>query len=155
MYNIAELIHQKPPMRLVDEFVSFENDTVHCRTAISDTNIFFDKDLGGIPHWVAIEVMAQTAASYGKASKFSSNDCKNNEPSIAFLLSVRGYKTDVKSYKLGSVLEIFAECIILDKCTGVFSCKVVQYNQQVASLTINAYQPQNYRDVEKVISREI
>ncbi|WP_150467968.1 beta-alanine--pyruvate aminotransferase [Francisella sp. SYW-9] len=155
MYNIAELIPQKPPMRLVDEFVSLENDTVHCRTTIDKDNIFFDKELEGIPHWVAIEIMAQTAASYGKASKFSSNDCENNEPSIAFLLSVRGYKTDVKSYKLGSVLEIFAECIILDKGTGVFSCKIVQDGQQVASLAINAYQPQNYRDVEKVVSREI
>jgi predicted hotdog family 3-hydroxylacyl-ACP dehydratase len=155
MYNIAELIPQKPPMRLVDEFVGFEGDTVHCRITIDETNIFFDKELEGIPHWVAIEIMAQTAGSYGKSSKFSSNDGDNNEPSIAFLLSVRGYKTDVKSYRVGSVLDIFAECIIIDKGTGVFNCKVVQDGQQVASLTINAYQPQNYEDVEKVISREI
>ena len=47
MYNIAELIPQKPPMRLVDEFVSFESETVHCRTTIDDTNIFFDKELEG------------------------------------------------------------------------------------------------------------
>ncbi|AJI74432.1 beta-alanine--pyruvate aminotransferase [Francisella philomiragia] len=155
MHNIADLIPHEPPMRLVDEFIAFEDNTVHCRTIVTDGNIFFDKQLDGIPHWVAVEIMAQTAASYGRASKLAASDASTNEPPVAFLLSVRGYKTDVKRYKTGSVLDIFAECIILDKGTGVFSCKVLLGQQEVASLTINAYQPQSFEDVKKVISREI
>ncbi|MBK2105966.1 ApeP family dehydratase [Francisella philomiragia] len=155
MHNIGDLIPHKPPMRLVDEFIAFEDNAVHCRTIVTDGDIFFDKQLDGIPHWVAVEIMAQTAASYGRASKLASSNASTNEPPVAFLLSVRGYKTDVKRYETGSVLDIFAECIILDKGTGVFSCKVVLDQQEVASLTINAYQPQSFEDVKKVISREI
>ena len=148
-YNIDKLIPHKPPMRLVDKFISFENETVHCQANIMDTHLFLSADKSFIQHWIGIEIMAQTAATYGKVSSKDTGD----EPAIAFLLSIRNYRSDIKKYKIGSVLDVFAECLILDSGTGVFSCRIELDGEIVSSVTINAHQPQSSDDANKIIKR--
>nr|WP_255321842.1 beta-alanine--pyruvate aminotransferase [Francisella halioticida] len=136
-------------MRLVDEFISFNNEIIHCRSTIRENNLFFIEKTNSIPHWVSIEMMAQTSAVYSKVN----NPDPCIKPSIGFLLSIRKYKTSIKEYKLGNTLDIFAECIVLDKGTGVFNCKVKLNNSIVATVTMNAYQPEDINDTKKILKR--
>ena len=148
-YNINKLIPHRPPMRLIDKFISYQNETVHCQTKITENNLFLSVDKSFIPHWIGIEIMAQTAATYGKVSSQNTSD----EPEVAFLLSTRNYKSNIKKYKIGAVLDVFAECLILDSGTGVFSCRIEINGKTVSSVTINAHQPQDSDDANKIIKR--
>ena len=151
MYNLDNIIPQKPPMRFIDKIADFEKNIVHCQATITDSHMFFCHDKKSIPHWVALEIMAQTAATYGK---LKDNDI-DGQPIVAFLLSARNYTTSVSQYAQNSVLDIYAECIILDNGTGVFNCMIKINNYETASVTINAHQPKNADDAKRIITRSI
>jgi predicted hotdog family 3-hydroxylacyl-ACP dehydratase len=151
MYDINKMIPQKPPMRLVDKILGFHDETVHSQSTITPAHIFFCKESKSIPHWVAIEIMAQTAAAYGKLKTEDYGD----EASIGFLLSIRNYNTNVDSYTENSVLDIYTECIILDNGTGVFKGRVEVDGEVTATVNINAHQPQNQDDANKILTRSI
>jgi predicted hotdog family 3-hydroxylacyl-ACP dehydratase len=95
--------------------------------------------------------MAQTAAAYGKLKTEDYGD----EASIGFLLSIRNYNTNVDSYTENSVLDIYTECIILDNGTGVFKGRVEVDGEVTATVNINAHQPQNQDDANKILTRSI
>jgi predicted hotdog family 3-hydroxylacyl-ACP dehydratase len=151
MYDINNMIPQKPPMRLVDKIIGFKDETVHSQATITPTHIFFWNETKSIPHWVAIEIMAQTAAAYGKLK----TEDYDAEASIGFLLSVRNYTTNVDSYSESSILDVYTECIILDSGTGVFKCKIEVDGKTTATVNINAHQPQNKDDAKKILTRSI
>ncbi len=150
MYNLDNIIPQKPPMKVIDRVISFENEIVHAQAEITAEHLFYDATIDGIPHWVAVEIMAQTAAVYGKLNL----DDTSEEPKIAFLMSIRNYKTEVTKYDVGMVLDVYAECIMLDNGVSAFEAKIEVDGQEMASIKINAYQPQNDEQAEAVLSRK-
>ena len=153
MYNLDNLIPQKPPMRFIDKLIGFENETVHCQSLITAEHLMFDENKQSIPHWTAVEIMAQTSAVYGKLKSIA-NAIVDSEPPIAFLMSVRQYKTEIAEYKIDSLLDVYSECSMLDNGVGVFNCKIEVDNRVTASVVISAYQPQNNDEAKKVLQRK-
>ena len=150
MHNLDNIIPQKPPMRVIDRVISFEDEIVHAQAEITAKHLFYDATIGGIPHWVAVEIMAQTAAVYGKFSSDNTLD----EPKIAFLMSIRNYKTEVVKYDAGMVLDVYAECIMLDSGVSAFEAKIEIDGRETANIKINAYQPQSDKQAEAVLNRK-
>jgi predicted hotdog family 3-hydroxylacyl-ACP dehydratase len=153
MYDLDSLIPQKPPMRFIDKLIGFENETVHCQSIITPKHLLFNTDRNSIPHWTAVEIMAQTAAVYGKLQEILTGNSLDNEPKIAFLMSVRQYKTEITEYKNSSLLDVYAECSMMENGIGVFNCRIEINNKIMASVVISAYQPQNNDDAKKVLNR--
>ena len=149
MYNLDELIPQKPPMRFIDKVVNFGENISHCQTTLTADNLFYSKENNNIPHWVAVEIMAQTSAVYAKLHS-QGND---NTPAVAFLMSVRQYKTNVSDYQVGDTLDVYSECVLIDNGVGVFKCKIMRENELTAQVTISAYQPQSNEEVSQVLDK--
>ena len=142
MNKLDQLIPQRPPMRMIDEFITCENQTVHCRSKITTQHLFFCHDKKSIPHWVAVEMMAQTAAVY--ACLYAKQQAQDDDkPKIAFLMSVRQYKTAVAFYAENTIVDTYAECILIDNEVGVFDCRCEINGQWVASVKVSAYQPKD------------
>ena len=60
---LEELLPHRPPMVLIDAVESFDAEArrLVARVTIGENQLFFDGK--GVPNWVAIEYMAQTAAA--------------------------------------------------------------------------------------------
>ena len=60
---LDDLLPHRPPMVLIDAVESFDAETrrLVARVTIGENQLFFDGK--GVPNWVAIEYMAQTAAA--------------------------------------------------------------------------------------------
>ena len=153
MYDLDKLIPQKPPMRFIDKLINFENETIHCQSLITAEHLMFDENRQSIPHWIAVEIMAQTSAVYGKLQEIIAGNQSDNEPKIAFLMSVRQYKTEVIEYKVDLLLDVYAECSMMENGIGVFNCRIEINNKVTASVVISAYQPQNNDEAKKVLHR--
>lgn len=150
--NLEQLIPQRPPMRMIDEFIQCEDQTVHCRSHISAQHLFFCHDKKSVPHWVAVEMMAQTAAVYARLYAQQQAQDKG-EPKVAFLMSVRQYKTEVVYYAENTIVDTYAECILIDNQVGVFDCRCEINGQRVASVKVSAYQPEDSKGAMASLTR--
>lgn len=141
--NLDDFIPQTAPMRMIDHFLSCIDQTVHCRTNITAQHLFFCHDKKAIPHWVAVEMMAQTAAVYACLYAQQQNTDHDNTPKVAFLMSVRQYKTQVELYAENMVIDTYAECVLIDNEVGVFECRCEVGGEVVANVKVSAYQPKD------------
>lgn len=154
IYNLDELIPQKPPMRLIDKCINFDQKVVHCQVEIKNNNIFFCDVRRAVPHWVAIEMMAQTSAVCAKLSSLQEKKNRCKESQMAFLMSVRQYKTEVIEYHENQVLDIFSEAVYIEDGMGLFKANMSINGKLIATVNISAYQPQSKAELSKVLTRE-
>lgn|GEM_PF-1867760 len=117
---------QRPPMRLLDRAVEIDGHRAVAQVCITDDSLFFidgDADAGpGVPSWVALEYLGQTAALIGQASGQASGQVSSRvsdrpgspdapEPAHAapldgFLLGSRQLDLDPEPFRPGDVLTI-------------------------------------------------
>ena len=129
------IIPHQPPMRLIDEVLFADDDTVRCRLTIREDNIFYDSNIGGVYTWIGIEIMAQTVAAFAGIGK------PGQAPKIGFLLSVRKYTHQREYFALGEELIISAKKDFLHENIGVFSCDITIEHKLVASVILNIIEP--------------
>ena len=60
--SLSDLLPHRPPMLLVDKLIKVEADRSETEIVISSHSSFFVEDLG-VPAWIGIEYMGQTAAT--------------------------------------------------------------------------------------------
>ncbi len=137
--DLEKILPHNYPMILIDnvEEVNIEEDYVIAGVTIREDNLFYDKELDGVPYLVGIEFMAQTIACY---SHFKT---KSEKPKIGFLLGTRSYKCSVKKFEKGKKYLIRAQKIYCDNELVSFECLIYNDNEECAKATVNAYQPQN------------
>ena len=140
MTLLTDLIKHRPPMLLIDRFISGDSGTAsaHCEVTVTNDNLYYREELGGLPAHVGIELMAQTiAAAAGYRNRGAGEDIK-----IGFLLGSRKYRCSVDCFALGEnyaihVAEIHAESSGL----SVFECEIRHLDTPIASAKINVFQP--------------
>ncbi|MFC4891665.1 beta-alanine--pyruvate aminotransferase [Pseudofrancisella aestuarii] len=153
MYDLDILIPQKPPMRMIDKCLDFNNNIIHCQAKITSNHLFFCDKRKSIPHWIAVEIMAQTSATFAKLDALGKTSIAK-EPQVAFLMSIRQYKTEVLEYFENELLDIYSESVLIEDGVGVFKSKIEVNGKATASITISAYQPQNNIEVAKILTRD-
>ena len=121
-------------MRLIDKVLSYNETEIICATTITSDHIFYDKQIHGIHHWVAIEIMAQSSAAMAGLQNYQ----LELVPKMGFLMSVRDYQSAVEKYAVGTQLKIWAQKLFIDNNIGVFNCHINLDGQQVARTRISA-----------------
>ena len=143
MYDIEEVIKHRKPMRLVDELVSFDENSACVLVNINEESEFYQAEQHGVPSYVGIEYMAQCIAAKAGANELGSGGALK----LGFLLGTRKYKPNVAYFPSGETLQVRATRLIEDAAgLSVFDCTIVANNQVekvLAQAKINVFQPEN------------
>ncbi len=140
MDDIASLLPHRPPMVLIDGVEAFDPAAkrVVVSVKIDDSNPFFSD--GGVPSWVAIEYMAQAAATLaGLRDRLLAPDCA---PRAGMLLGTRRMDVELSRFVAGETYRASSECVFEDSDAASFQCEIRDAaDRVVASATLNAYRP--------------
>lgn len=140
MTNIAsidQLLPHDEPMILIDRALEVGQDSIHCQVDISNRNPFFNVEQGTIPAYVGIEFMAQSVAAWSGYHALQ----EGQPPPIGFLLGSRRYHTNGEAFAEGQTLDIYAEKMMEDNGMAVFTARIEQQGEAVASCQLNVYVP--------------
>ena len=141
-YDLTKLIPQRAPMIFLSdvEKFDFENQTLVARIDIQDTDLMFDKNLGGVPSCASLEFMAQSVACY-----VGLNDLQNNpnaEPAVGFVLGSRKISVSSPVYLLNHSYYVYVKSLFCDNNIASFDCQIVDENDNlIASGALNAFRP--------------
>ncbi len=133
-------------MILLDDILEVDLDNKFVKTIfkVDEKNLFFDKNLDGIPSLCGIEFMAQTIGCYAFYAK------KMNEPKIGFLLGTRLFNNLIEVFKNDETYVVKAKEAYYDNEISAFECSIYDKSEkEVASATINVYQSENDEELLK------
>ena len=140
---LETLLPHKKPMVLIDDVLdySIEEGWLRSCVTINKDSIFFDNKIKGISSIVGIEFMAQTIGCFAFLKS------GREEPKIGFLLGTRLYNNKYSVFREGEYYEILVKEFFSSEDIVSFECFI--YNEEkdeVASATINVYQPENIEE---------
>jgi predicted hotdog family 3-hydroxylacyl-ACP dehydratase len=146
-YQMSEVLPHQGRMLLLDELIDVGPEHVVCAVSIARDTMFCD-GVNGVPSWVGLEYMAQTAATYSGVEEARAGV----RPTIGLLLGSRRYRPEVPYFAIGSQLRVHAELILRDETDLVaFACRIVEGERVLAHADVKAYRP---KDVLAVIRGE-
>ncbi|MCF0214863.1 MAG: thioester dehydrase [Fibrobacteraceae bacterium] len=102
--SVETLVPHKGKMFLLNRISNFSLEKLEIETEvdITDKDLFYDEELGGVPAWVAFEYMAQSISAlsgiYGKT--------QNEKPKVGFIMSVTSFKAHRSVFSLGETVKI-------------------------------------------------
>ena len=146
--EIEKYITHRRGMRLVDEILEYSDNSLIAKATINEDNLFYREDIKGVPSWLGLEYMAQTAAAWmGKMDEL------NNRPiTLGFLLGTRDFETTTPVLEYNRDLLIKITVCLQDSNTIVFNGEIHTSEQQLASASFTAYRPDN---VDKYLRGEV
>jgi predicted hotdog family 3-hydroxylacyl-ACP dehydratase len=148
---LEELIPHRPPMVLIDAVESFDAAAKRlvARVTIGENQLFCTSD--GVPNWVAIEYMAQTAAALvGLYDKVTAPGAPARP---GLLLGTRRLDLKLDRFEMGKTYFISAENVFSDDEAASFICSIQDAaGDTVATATLSAYRPP---DIEQFIKEQV
>ncbi len=135
--EISELLPHKAPMILIDKVLAVTELSVHAQVTISESGLFFDKQINAVPGWVGIEFMAQTVAAWSGYHAQQNGE----QPPVGFLLGSRRYNSECAQFERDCVLDIYAEQLMENDGMAAFACVIKCEGNEVASSQLNAFVP--------------
>ena len=145
---LEELLPHRPPMVLIDAVESFDAATKRLvtRVTIGENQLFCMSD--GVPNWVAIEYMAQTAAALvGLYDKVTAPDAPARP---GLLLGTRRLDLKLERFETGKTSRITAENVFNDADAASFDCRIEdEAGATVATAILNAHRPPNMEQFMK------
>ncbi|MBT3887804.1 MAG: 3-hydroxylacyl-ACP dehydratase [Nitrosomonadaceae bacterium] len=135
--ELIEIIPHRPPMVLLDEITEFGVDFISTSVRIHENSLFYERG-SGVPIWVGLEYMAQTAAALiGVEGSQKGDDTK-----LGFLLGSRRYETSTSYFTLGIKIYIKVTRVFQKEELGQFQCLITdQQGQELAWAHITAFMP--------------
>jgi len=136
--EIFELIPHRPPMLLIHRIDNVEANRSSAWVYINESSSFFESEKG-VPSWIALEYMGQTAAliaGYQLREGLIG-------PHLGFLLGTRSFEATCEYFPLGAKLLVTCEeKALLGNEMATFDCKI--YNQSLdgeclAKATLSVY----------------
>ncbi len=139
----ADYLPHRPPMVLVEELVSIDEDCAHCRVRIGrDTVLAPFLNAGGqLPAWFGIEILAQTI---GVWSGWHGRRQQHAEPRPGMLLGGRGYRCKTACFPAGAVLDVRVQLLMRDEKIGSFEGTIDISGERYAGGRLNIYQPDDH-----------
>jgi predicted hotdog family 3-hydroxylacyl-ACP dehydratase len=146
-FSMFEVLPHEGRMLLLDELLDAGPEHITCGVTIRHDTMFCEGDQG-VPSWVGIEYMAQTACTYSGLDEARAG----KRPSIGLLLGSRRFKAEAPYFTVGSQLRVHAELVLRDDTDLVaFSCTIATGGHVLARADVKAYRP---KDVLAVIRGE-
>ena len=134
--DLAELLPQKGPMRLLSEVLAHDVDETLCAAQVSDAGLFHDAD-GGVPAWLALEYAAQCMAVHGALA----SRARGEPPRPALLLGTRRLRLSVARFPSESALRVRARHHRGESGLVAFDCSIEDRSDGavLASGRVNVY----------------
>ena len=136
-HELSEIIPHRPPMVLLDAISEIGVNFICTSLRIHENSLYYERD-SGVPVWVGLEYMAQTAAALiGDEGRRNGGDVK-----LGFLLGSRLYETSTSYFKLGTKIETKVTRLFQEGNLGQFQCLITdQHEKKLAWANISAYMP--------------
>lgn len=143
MFDVSLYIPHKPPMLLIDAIESCCGSSVTTAARITLESSFYDRTMDGVPAWIGLEYMAQTAAVWAGL-----DDVRNGRAiDPAFLISSRQYTAHRPVFPAGETLLIEVKVELLQQEIVTFSGRILGAEGHIlADAMFTAYRPENVRD---------
>jgi len=140
---IETLLPHSPPMVLLDRVLSYSENCLIAEVCISESSMFYDSDIGGVPAWAGIEYMAQSiAALAGIKAKRAEKPIK-----IGFLLGTRKLILEQKIFRSGGVYCVMVEQLFRDESgLASFECKIQQGESLCVWAKVNVFETDEKSD---------
>jgi len=138
--TLDEILPQTGKMRLLDEVLAFEGETIRLALVVRSDGLFNDPALGGdVPAYVGVEYMAQAVAAHMGATRLRNKESKR----AGFLVGTRLYESNVDSFQPGLRLTASATCLLLSiEGLGVYDC-VLEGAGVSARAKVNGFLPKD------------
>ncbi|MGC3979837.1 MAG: hypothetical protein QM808_01080 [Steroidobacteraceae bacterium] len=140
-FQMTQILPHEGRMLLIDELLEQHDEGIVTALTIRADSVMCD-GVTGVPAWVGMEYMAQTACAYSGVNQARSGE----QPSISLLLGTRSYKALVPVFALGARLIVDARLIVRDDDDlAVFDCSIrdAATNAELARGDIKAIRPKN------------
>jgi predicted hotdog family 3-hydroxylacyl-ACP dehydratase len=124
-YSLYELIPHREPMLLLNRVIELRDNFSCAQVMVEETSPFFVKGKG-VPSWIGIEYMGQTAALI---AGFQLKQGKVG-PHIGLLLGSRKYQAFTPWFRRGSILHIHCnEIAVVGQELATFQCDIYIENK--------------------------
>lgn len=146
-FKMTEVLPHEGRMLLLDEMLDADAEHIVCGVTIRPDSMFCDGE-NGVPSWVGLEYMAQTASTYSGIE-----EARAGLPAtIGLLLGSRRYKTEVAFFPVGAKLRVEAHLLLRDDTNLVaFDCRILEGDRVLARGDVKAYRP---KDVFAIVRGE-
>jgi len=148
-YAINDVLPHAGAMLLLDELLDYGPEHVSCVVAIRSESLFCEANKG-VPTWVGVEYMAQTAGAFAGIADVQAG----RTPSVCLLLGARSYRAEAAYFSVGERLRITARLALLDENDlAAFDCVIYSEREEkiLARGDIKAYRP---KDLAAVVRGE-
>lgn len=132
--RLFELIPHRPPMLLINRVLELDERSSSSLVKI-DTDASFYEPNKGVPSWVGLEYMGQTAAL------IAGHQLQQGliTPHLGFLLGTRVFKAQCDYFVLGSTLKIScSEKVLVGNDLATFDCLIENYCEDTQDTKILA-----------------
>ncbi len=140
-FTIAQLLPHQGRMLLLEELLERHDDSIRTALTIRADSVLSD-GVSGVPAWVGMEYMAQTACAYCGVE-----EARAGRPaSVSLLLGSRSYAAHVPVFTIGTRLIINAQLLVRgDDNLVVFRCSLrdAANDTELAVGDIKAIRPAN------------
>ena len=146
VYSIEQVLPHTGRMRLLDELLDHTDEGITTALTIRADSVLCDSN--GVPAWVGMEYMAQTACIYSGVRLLDAGQ----KPAISALLGTRSYKVQVPSFAIGTRLIVDARLVVRDDDDlAVFACSIrdAATQTELAVGDIKAIRPANIHELIK------
>jgi len=127
--RLYELIPHRPPMLLLNRIMAVDERSSSSLVMIDQNSSFFQSEMG-VPSWVGLEYMGQTAALIAGYQLQQGTI----GPHLGFLLGTRAYKAECDYFQPGSCLKVScSEKVIVGDDLATFDCLIENYNKDSQS----------------------
>ena len=138
-FQMTQILPHEGRMLLLDELLHQHDDGITTALTIRADSVLCD-GVTGVPAWVGMEYMAQTACAYSGVDQARLGEAA----SISLLLGTRSYRANVPAFALGARLMISAHLQMRDDDNlAVFACSIRDATTQAELATgdIKAIRP--------------
>jgi predicted hotdog family 3-hydroxylacyl-ACP dehydratase len=142
-FQMSQILPHEGRMLLLDELLERSDECITTALTIRPDSVLCD-GVTGVPAWVGMEYMAQTACAYSGVARAR----EGLKPGISLLLGTRAYTAHVPVFKLGKRLLVSARLLVRDDDDlAVFQCDIrdAANNDELAVGDIKAIRPVNLR----------
>lgn len=139
--TLDQVLPHRDTMRWLDRLLEHDRDTVIVEALVRESHVLADDN--GVPAWAGIEYMAQAIATWAGCRALE----KSEPIKIGFLLGTRKYECRSEYFSFGQRLVIHAHCeLFADNGLGMFSCKILDGEIEIANASLSVYEPPNGSD---------
>ncbi len=137
-YRASDLVPHRGAMCLLDSIDDYGEEWLRASLVTRPTSLFAQNE--GMPAWMGIEYMAQTAAAFGGIEQVQ----RGEKPSIGLLIGSRYYRAVRTFIPFDTRLDVLAKIAMRDaEDFAAYDCTLSASGEVLAQCTLKAYRPRD------------